>query len=310
MVIKSSIFINNNNEQKKKMNNLKIFFTLLLFIYIGKNSVTAQTIIDDLDRDSYKLEFNSVKDKPLIVSILGVNCPACWAHRDDIRDDVMEQCNNPDLVWHMLWFEDYAHPATRDDAVDEAKYVTDPRAKQWWFPDENTSKGGGLFFADQIAYDYGSPSWNSCSYFWDASLLYEAGDEWTATDPPTPYYCMSKVSGCCNTYNIDDFKSMVDLIDVCDSSITSINVNNVEIPYLSIYPNPSKGKFNVEFSSSYNEMLSINIVDIAGRQVYADQSVIYDNHRKVIDLSNLPDGIYLMQLISSEMLVNKRIIIQ
>jgi len=292
------------------MKTLKIFFTIIIFIYTGKNSVRAQTLISDLDRDSYKLEFNSVKDKPRIVSILGVNCPACRAHRDDMRDYVMDQCNNPDLVWHILWFEDYAHPAIRDDAVNEATYVTDSRAKQWWFPDENTSKGGGLFFADQIAYDYGSPSWNSCSYFWDASLLYEAGDEWTATDPPNSYYCTAKISGCCNSYSINNFKSMVDLIDVCDSSITATNINEVEFPNISIYPNPSKGKFIVDFIQPNDKVATIKIIDIVGRQIYFEKSVIYSNRRKVVKLSNLSEGIYLFQLIYSDIIVNKRIIIR
>lgn len=64
-----------------------------------------------------------------------------------------------------------------------------------------------------------------------------------------------------------------------------------------IYPNPSKGKFNLSFNSSLNENVQIKVYDLSGRLVYDDvfQSAT-SKYNTTIDLSSMKSGIYISEV--------------
>ncbi len=68
-----------------------------------------------------------------------------------------------------------------------------------------------------------------------------------------------------------------------------------------LFPNPNTGKFNLEYSSDKSEMLTIQIYDITGAQVYSENwKVNTDSNVKNLDLSNLSTGMYLAKVSSSQ----------
>ncbi|MCH8330702.1 MAG: T9SS type A sorting domain-containing protein [Bacteroidetes bacterium] len=196
---------------------MKLLSFVLILGLLSPN-LYAQLETNDLEWEALITEFNAIQNNPTIVSIYGVNCPPCRTHRDDIRDQIFGQCDNPDLRWLVIWFEDPGHPAVRNDAVSQALLTTDSRVTQWWYIEHqpNTAKN------DSIAHLYGTASWLSC-YSWDISMLYDVGVGWSGVNAPTADYCMSK-SGCCNTYSISNFKFQVDQLDVCVADTTSVPV--------------------------------------------------------------------------------------
>lgn len=195
---------------------------LILFAFIGVVAIrqaSAQSLEpNDLDWATLITEFNLVQDKPTIVSILSTNCPPCVAHRNDIMNNVLNQCDNPDLRWLIIWFEDPfpGHASTRAQTEVRAAELQDNlgncRVKQWWYQEHQPFQPKN----DSVAYLYGN-SWLTCNYPWDMTILYDSGVSWTGMDPPNGDYCIIRGScPSCNFYNISGFKTQVDLLNVCD----------------------------------------------------------------------------------------------
>ncbi|MCF8277214.1 MAG: T9SS type A sorting domain-containing protein [Flavobacteriales bacterium] len=76
---------------------------------------------------------------------------------------------------------------------------------------------------------------------------------------------------------------------------------------LSVYPNPSNGRFVVEVTG-VDADAQIVVLDIAGRQVYTEGVVLNGNFRKNMNL-NLSKGTYLLQVATLEGVVTRKIMI-
>jgi len=194
---------------------------LALIGLLGSWQVHAQSLEpEDLDWATLKTEFNLTQNHPTIVSILSTNCPPCVAHRNDVMNTVMNQCDNPNLRYLIVWFEDpgLSHASNRTQTVNRAMDVDDTlgtnRVKQWWYKEHQSFQPKN----DSVAYLWGDASWIGCNYAWDMTVLYDSGACWSGISPPPANYCMAKVGGCCNSYSISNFKAQVDLLDVCNST--------------------------------------------------------------------------------------------
>ena len=76
------------------------------------------------------------------------------------------------------------------------------------------------------------------------------------------------------------------------------------------YPNPNTGEFTLELVLSGAEG-QINITNILGQSVYAETlDNINGKYKKQIDLKPNPSGIYNLQILNNNNIVNKKIIIQ
>lgn len=86
--------------------------------------------------------------------------------------------------------------------------------------------------------------------------------------------------------------------------ITSVQPIEIQNDQLSIYPNPSKGSFSIEFDKSLN-IKEIRLTDLLGRIVFQQQT---DNRTK-IEITNLQNDIYILTIIDKDnLLINKKII--
>ena len=69
---------------------------------------------------------------------------------------------------------------------------------------------------------------------------------------------------------------------------------------LNVYPNPTRGKTKITFSSDRETKMHLKVVDIIGKTIHSeDIDVITGYNEKEIDLENLSQGVYLIQLNSS-----------
>jgi len=199
-----------------------IYFIILSLIGLAlTRPLSAQSLEPtDLDWATLITEFNLVQDEPTIVSLFGTNCPACIAHRNEIMNLIMNQCDNPDLNWFIIWFEDKypSHATNRTQTEIRALEVDDTlgsnRVKQWWYTEHQPTFPKN----DSVVYMYNNASWLFCSYPWDITFLYDSGVSWVGMIPLSPYYCMAKVPGCCNSYSISTFRSKIDLLDICNNN--------------------------------------------------------------------------------------------
>jgi len=94
-----------------------------------------------------------------------------------------------------------------------------------------------------------------------------------------------------------------------DANLTSISVawapSSVSIDKtfvnidLDVFPNPTTGMVNLNFKKAI-VLDKINVYSIAGKLVYSEQVKQSISSQKSFDLSNLTDGIYLMEVISTD----------
>tara|TARA_B100001540_G_C15341169_1_gene432518 strand:- start:205 stop:582 length:378 start_codon:yes stop_codon:yes gene_type:complete len=80
---------------------------------------------------------------------------------------------------------------------------------------------------------------------------------------------------------------------------------------LNIYPNPTRGLFNITFVSEEINDFEINIVDAFGQMVSReDKQQFIGEYTKLVDLSNWPRGIYIVQIKTQDSIVSKRLVLQ
>src|SRR5690606_5847193 len=66
-----------------------------------------------------------------------------------------------------------------------------------------------------------------------------------------------------------------------------------------IYPNPSSGKFTIDFGSALEEDAELRITDVTGKEVYR-RSIQALTESSSIDLTQLPGGVYLVRVQQGE----------
>lgn len=95
--------------------------------------------------------------------------------------------------------------------------------------------------------------------------------------------------------NVDDF--------VISGTLSS---ENFELNNVFVYPNPSKGIFNISLGNL--QPTEIEVYDLTGKKVYEKKEVIISNFETKIDLSNVTQGIYFVKIIDNNQSTVKRII--
>ena len=80
---------------------------------------------------------------------------------------------------------------------------------------------------------------------------------------------------------------------------------------LNIYPNPNDGKFRVEFQLEGLKEVSVRITDVIGKEIYFNElGNVSGQIQETINVSGNADGIYILQIISNGVSVNRRITLQ
>lgn len=79
---------------------------------------------------------------------------------------------------------------------------------------------------------------------------------------------------------------------------------------LSIYPNPSKGNFNIQFNNTTSNEIKVDVYDMRGRTIfenkYSNQATFNEN----IQLNNAQAGVYLVSVTDGNQKIVKRIVIE
>ena len=68
-------------------------------------------------------------------------------------------------------------------------------------------------------------------------------------------------------------------------------LNSLESDYITLYPNPSNGQFQIEFNGDVKEL---NVFDLTGRLM----SIDYSSENKMVNTHNLTAGKYIVQIIT------------
>ena len=93
---------------------------------------------------------------------------------------------------------------------------------------------------------------------------------------------------------------------------TSTNYIDYNIDQIcNIYPNPSEDVFNIILKSKEKQNLQLRVLNMLGEEVYTENlKGFVGNYTKQIMLGEYPDAIYLLEIRTSEGIVNKKLILQ
>ena len=105
-----------------------------------------------------------------------------------------------------------------------------------------------------------------------------------------------------------DYNAPVVTNTTVNNYVLTTGINKVQNTSLSIYPNPSNGKYFVNISDAKDvSKLTIEVTNLLGESIY--KSLIL-NPKSELDLSNQANGVYFVRIIGGEQSLNKKIVKQ
>ena len=154
----------------------------------------------------------------------------------------------------------------------------------------------------EIAFD-ASASVNGTNYTWDFG---DASATATGVNPTHQYM------------NNGSYYATVTIAGVCDTAVygDTIIVEGISVQEdllsqsLTIYPNPSTGKFRVEFDVEGLNNVSITVFTIQGQEVYrSNKTKVSGRYTEAIDISRNSEGIYFVQISVNEKSSIKKVVL-
>jgi hypothetical protein len=114
---------------------------------------------------------------------------------------------------------------------------------------------------------------------------------------------------CGSTANMSGFTSYNTFSTLSGSRITAGDVDLAV--NLNVYPNPTRGLFNINFISEELDNFEVLIVDAFGKLIIQENKKDFiGEYAKQVDLSEYPRGIYMVQIKTENSFVSKRIVLQ
>ena len=157
------------------------------------------------------------------------------------------------------------------------------------------------FAENNLEVSFSNMSLNASEYLWDF------GDSNTSIEM-NPVYNYS-ASG---SYNVTltssnsecGDSSIIKNVTAISTSIVSADFENE----IKIYPNPSEGLISIDLGNLNEKELELEIINLAGQRVFSKKIESTQSVYKT-DLSNLPKGVYTLNLISKEWVHTMKIIL-
>jgi len=98
------------------------------------------------------------------------------------------------------------------------------------------------------------------------------------------------------------------------NTLSSIRISSGDaelIDNLNIYPNPTRGLFNISFVSDDIVTLELLVLNTSGKVIMIENKEMFvGEYTKQVDLSEYPKGIYMVQIRTNNSFITKRIVVQ
>ncbi len=113
------------------------------------------------------------------------------------------------------------------------------------------------------------------------------------------------------TYDIDNPNGCTDIevvfvkVGVC-TRVSGVDLNGA----VTIFPNPSTGKFRLEISTVLEEQAVLKVYNLTGQIIFNDSIEAGKNYTGEIDLSHLTAGVYYLKLSTQDNAVVKKLVVQ
>ena len=112
----------------------------------------------------------------------------------------------------------------------------------------------------------------------------------------------------CNVTDADGCEAVLDVTVFIDdgSGIPGITLNRS----FAVYPNPSNGNFNIQFSLLEEDQIDINVVNMLGDQIVNENQVTVKDNIVQIDMGDIAPGVYFIILQSENEMVSKKMVVR
>lgn len=114
----------------------------------------------------------------------------------------------------------------------------------------------------------------------------------------SPYLCVSYDTVSITVLHESD-------TSLCITALNQISMNNA----IDLYPNPSSGKVRISINLADSDNASYEIYSIDGKAIVAREDIPTNNYVKNVDLSNFPNGVYFVKLITDSGTVVKKLVL-
>ena len=143
---------------------------------------------------------------------------------------------------------------------------------------------------------------NFTSIFWDfGDFTTDTAANPTHTYPSNGTYtvCQTVINACGSDTICQDIQIVV------------IGVESLIAPSVNISPNPSSGKFILDFSYWNQSSIDLEVRNILGVLVYSEQNIkTQGTNPLLIDLEHLPKGVYFLQIASTNVKQTQKLVIE
>ena len=87
--------------------------------------------------------------------------------------------------------------------------------------------------------------------------------------------------------------------------------SNSQLTNISVYPNPSRGEFNISFDLESRQDVNLSITNYLGEVVFTEELKGQEGqYNKTIDLGNKANGVYMLNITTNNQNINQKIVIQ
>ncbi|MBW8060740.1 MAG: T9SS type A sorting domain-containing protein [Solirubrobacterales bacterium] len=136
-------------------------------------------------------------------------------------------------------------------------------------------------------------------YYYDTLIVGAISQFYTATQTGFYSVMIADINGCWSVSN--------------PYFVTVTSINEIEfLNNLNIYPNPNTGELMIEMLV-LNEVkeLQIKLLNLKGQEIYKEKLYQYSGFlQKKIDLILYPKGVYILQVITNNVVVNKKVVFE
>ena len=93
-----------------------------------------------------------------------------------------------------------------------------------------------------------------------------------------------------------------------DSGILNLNENIFQTTSANIYPNPANSELNISIETNYNDVFSIEIIDLEGKLIQKFNQNFKSNYLYKEDINELKNGVYFLEIKGSKSVFHKKIV--
>ncbi len=131
----------------------------------------------------------------------------------------------------------------------------------------------------------------------------------TGLDPSSTYKWRVRSNCDVSESNVSAFTSWQYFNTLSSIRISSGDAELAE--NLNIYPNPTRGLFNISFIADDIVTLELSVLDAYGKIIMIENREMFvGEFTKQVDLSEYPQGIYMVQIKTNNSFITKRVVVQ